>query len=170
MRTEQVKYRVVDEDTAYRVGSDGSVWSRCPRGKAEKWRRLNPFANKKGYLRVRFRDRKLRLLNRLVCAAFHGEPPTARHEAAHLDGGLANNAASNLAWKTPTENAADMVLHGTVNRGEKNGQHKLTEISVREMREARRAGKSQQALVEQFGVGQGEVSMVLSGKRWRWLK
>lgn len=48
----------------------------------------------------------------LVLRAFTGPKPHGK-EGAHIDGNLSNNAAANLAWKTPKENAADKAQHGT---------------------------------------------------------
>jgi len=52
-------------------------------------------------------------VNRLVCAAFHGPPPSPNHQAAHNDGNSRNDSSANLRWATPKENAADKVAHGT---------------------------------------------------------
>ena len=179
-------------DDAYRVGSDGSVWSRWRRSTEYRvepdgsrfsrlrwsadgeWRLLRLVAferqgNLKSHLKVTLHGGRQRQVHRLVCAAFHGPPPTPKHEAAHLDGNPANNAAGNLAWETRGENAADMARHGTVCQGERHGQHKLTEAEVLEMRRRYLADESQESLAERYGVSQGEVSMVLSGRRWGWL-
>lgn len=43
----------------------------------------------------------------LVCTAFNGPKPSTTHHAAHNDNNTKNNSASNLAWKTPTENEKD---------------------------------------------------------------
>jgi len=48
----------------------------------------------------------------LVCEAFHGPRPDGQM-VRHLDGNQLNNAASNLAWGSAVENAADMKRHGT---------------------------------------------------------
>ncbi len=44
------------------------------------------------------------LLHRIVCRAFHGAPPTDRHDVNHIDGVKTNNHASNLEWVTKSEN------------------------------------------------------------------
>jgi hypothetical protein len=189
MENEQVEYRTVEGHEGYRVGSDGSVWSRWRMGREHRrdpdgkrwsrsrwapdgeWRRLKPIAfDKLGHLKVTLQGGKQRQVHRLVCAAFHGPPPTPRHEAAHLDGDPANCRADNLAWKTRKENAADMVRHGTVCLGEKHGWHKLTEAAVRLMRERHAAGAAKRALAREFGVSQMTVIRVLPGRSWGWLE
>lgn len=50
----------------------------------------------------------------MVCEAFHGLRPEGM-EVRHLDGNSQNDAASNLAWGTRSENIRDAVRHGTHN-------------------------------------------------------
>jgi hypothetical protein len=45
------------------------------------------------------------LLHRVVCATFHGPPPSDKHHCHHIDGSHDNNAAENLQWLTPAEHA-----------------------------------------------------------------
>lgn len=51
--------------------------------------------------------------HRIICRTFHGAPDDASLEVRHLDGCRTNNAASNLAWGTRSENNYDKTLHGT---------------------------------------------------------
>ena len=114
MENEQVEYRAVEFPAVggYRAGSDGSVdgrWVRRGRGAwciGEVWRPLKQGVYKGGYRRVRLHNAGLHLVNRIVCAAFHGPPPSPKHEASHLDDDPANNRADNLAWETREENQA----------------------------------------------------------------
>ena len=43
-------------------------------------------------------------VHRIVCVAFHGEPPTDRHVVDHIDTNRANNRPENLRWVTRLEN------------------------------------------------------------------
>ena len=52
------------------------------------------------------------LAHRLVAEAFLGPRPRGL-VCRHLDGNASNNAASNLAWGTGSENNYDSVRHGT---------------------------------------------------------
>ena len=54
-------------------------------------------------------------VHRLVCMAFHGLPE-GKQEASHLDGNPKNNAPSNLAWTSHSENEQHKKLHGTYAR------------------------------------------------------
>lgn len=46
----------------------------------------------------------------LVCDAFHGPRPSARHEVAHRDGSRTNNLPGNIRWATHKENHEDRKL------------------------------------------------------------
>lgn len=52
-------------------------------------------------------------VNRLVCFAFHGEPPTDKPFALHSNGEHTDNRACNLRWGSPKENMEDAIRHGT---------------------------------------------------------
>jgi hypothetical protein len=43
-------------------------------------------------------------VHRIVCSAFHGEPPTESHVVDHIDTNRANNRPENLRWVTRLEN------------------------------------------------------------------
>ena len=52
------------------------------------------------------------LVHRLVCQAFHGDPPSPEHtDVRHLNGDKRDNRAENLAWGTRSENMLDVVKH-----------------------------------------------------------
>src|SRR5258708_2409526 len=140
-----VKYVGILEWPGYRVGDDGSVWSKCYIGnnqfnrdnrKFGKWRLKSTFL-RNGYPCVGFGHSGREYVHRLVCAAFHGPCPPGK-ECRHLDGNKRNCASGNLAWGTPAENGADRIVHGTA----KGWQHysilrpsaKLTPLQVGEIR------------------------------------
>ena len=56
--------------------------------------------------------RDVRRVAVLVCTVFSGPRPDGM-VCRHLDGDSTHNAATNLAWGTPSENAYDSVRHGT---------------------------------------------------------
>lgn len=100
----RMRYRLVAEDPGYRVGTDGSVWSRIEfrRGPVVRygdWKRLKPTPNRDGYLFVKIRGRNRRV-HRLVLEAFVGPCPPGM-ECRHLDDDPRNNRLDNLAWGDP---------------------------------------------------------------------
>lgn len=43
-------------------------------------------------------------VHHLICRAFHGDPPTSKHEVNHKDGNKHHNCPHNLEWMTRSEN------------------------------------------------------------------
>lgn len=129
-----------------------------------------PFADAgNGYGKVWFED-KWTFAHRAMCVMAHGNPPRPSHQAAHACGkgheGCIN--PGHLSWKTPKENVADTAIHGTRNRGRKNGQAKLMESQVLAIRRA--AGKeTQQSLAIKFSVNRATISDIQTKRRWSWL-
>ena len=105
-------------------------------------------------------------VHRLIAEAFHGPCPDG-HQCRHLDGNRYNNAAWNLAWGLPSENAADKVKHGTSNHGENNAQAKLTMDDVNAMRAMRAiGGVSFRKIAEQFDVSTMTAFRAVTNQTW----
>lgn len=104
-------------------------------------------------------------VNRLVCEAFRGPPPTPQHQAAHRNGKRTDNRPANLRWLTRQENYRDQVRHGTDKRGARHHMAKLTNAQVRAIRKAR--GKlTQVVLAARYGVRDSAISRIQTGQRW----
>lgn len=59
-------------------------------------------------------------VHRLVCIAFHGDPPTDNMQVDHKNGNKLDNRACNLEWATPTVNirrAKSKGVRGTAEDG-----------------------------------------------------
>jgi len=77
---------------------------------------------------------------------------------------------AHLFLGTHADNMADMLAKGRrANfKGEQNGGSRLTDDAVREIRALLAAGVlSQRRVAERFGVTQGVVSRINTGKSWR---
>ena len=125
--------------------------------------------NGKGYGTLPYEGRK-QYVHRIVCEHFNGPPPTAKHEAAHScghgrDGCISGN---HLSWKTPVENAADRIGHGTHGRGEMSASAKLTESDVHQIRSLKDK-LLQRELADKFGVSRGAISNIHNRRTWDWL-
>jgi hypothetical protein len=48
--------------------------------------------------------RKNKKIHRVVCRAFHGEPPTEKYEVGHWDNDTSNNSKDNVYWTTHKDN------------------------------------------------------------------
>lgn len=116
-----VRYRETPMAKGYRVGSDGTVWTRRNGrwGLREEWRELKPAVDAVGYRSVALmmpnkRARSWRI-NVLVLIAFRGPRPL-RHDSCHGNGMRQDNRLSNLRWGTRRENAADASRHGRLGK------------------------------------------------------
>lgn len=119
----------------------------------------------RGYLALRPAGATRRhYVARMVCEAFHGAPPSPRHEAAHSDGDHQNNAPSNLRWATSQENKADMVAHGTAPRGARNAMSRLTEEQAQAIRRDLRPARE---IAAAYGIHSVHVGAIRRGRRWR---
>lgn len=133
-----------------------------------------PFAgvsDGKHYPTIGIVGRKMEGVHRLVCRAVHGMAPTSGHEVAHSCGKGRDGCISptHLRWATHAENIADQIAHGTTQRGERQGAHKLKEQDILKIR-ALAGTISQRELGLMFGVGQGHISRIVLRKEWAWLE
>jgi hypothetical protein len=99
----------------------------------------------------------------LVCLTFHGERPF-KHDVRHLNGQRHDNRIENLGWATRKENIADMKAHGTVLRGEKNPQAKITEEIVLAIRALPYRTRGIYEMFPQ--IGRQQIARIRSGQRW----
>lgn len=101
----------------------------------------------------------------VLCERRHGDRPSPRHEAAHRCGVKRCVNPEHLYWATYEENSADRVLHGTSNRGERQGSSKLTADAVL----AIRAGGNPVELAAHYGICLGHIYRLRRGEQWAWL-
>lgn len=173
-----IEYRIVPGLPEYRVGDDGSVWSRyTSRGNpgchlSDVWKQLKP-SNVNGYRVVNLCSNKKRhrwLVHRLVALAFLGPEPEGQ-EVCHDDGDPANNRLDNLRYDTRKGNMADQLKHGTRNRGRRQGHVKLTETDVLYIRKRyAEGGISQYQLAKRFDVHVMNINQIIHRKSWAWLE
>lgn len=166
----------------YRVRKHGHPdKGRTPPGSIKKWLDahrdhqgddclLLPFVGGKGYGSLKLSSGRSTKPSRYMCQLAHGNPPSSAHHAAHTCGkghlGCVN--PRHLMWKTPAENQADRLIHGTDIRGEKHGNSKLTRVQA--MTIIRVRGRvSQRQLAKRYGVAQSTIHAVQSGQNWHWL-
>lgn len=129
-----------------------------------------PFSrSSSGYARINYKGRYEQAC-RVMCRLAHGEPPSDTHEAAHKCGKGHDGCIhpKHLSWKTPSENAADKLIHGTDDRGEKHYSAKLTEDDVREIRRLR-GEVPQKVLAARYGVVVSHICGIQRRHEWAWL-
>lgn len=167
----RVKFRLIPGFPSwYRVGSNGSVWSRKKKGrhlsKFGSWRplRQTPLGKTQHLIvGIWFREKYRNfLVHRLMLIAFVGACP-ANNEGCHKDDNPSNNKIDNLYWGTHKQNGIDMVRNGRSARGSKNGHAKLDAASVLKIRQS---VLKQDTLAELYGVTRVTISDIRRRKSW----
>lgn len=173
-----IEYRDIPGFPGYRVGDDGSVWSRRPRNGKGAWpqahRRLRPVRHRTKLVVVLTLppERYTRSVHRLVLEAFVGPRPPGM-EACHWNGDPTDNRLSNLRWDTHLSNVADAIRHGTQptppppRLGEAHLSAKLDAERVREVRRLGGSGMSISALARMFAVSRPSIRAIVDRRSWR---
>lgn len=159
----------------YRVGNDGSVWTRLlpgSKGKHGPWRQLKPTRTVNGYTTVSLcgdgRPKQM-FVHRLILMVFVGPPP-AGTQACHGNGIRHDNRRRNLRWDTPSANHKDKKHHGRNNDGERNGCAKLRAYEVKHVRWLYATGRySYERLGQMYGVSGAAVSYAIK-YGWRHIR
>jgi hypothetical protein len=105
-------------------------------------------------------------VHRAVALAFHGEPPSPKHEGAHLNRKKTDNRRDNIVWSTKQENEDHKIAHGTHPVGSRNAMHILCEQVVPEIIDRYARGESSAALAAAFGVCSTAINLVIQGMTW----
>lgn len=165
--TRTVEYRDIPGFPDYRVGDDGSVWSRK---RLNRWRQLSPRPQVRGYYSVLLSKDGIGsdfLIHRLVLLAFVGPCPDGM-EACHNNGISGDNRLENLRWDTHRANSADQKIHGTKWGwpGANNPNAKLTEEQAIEVIRLRGVGLTAKAIAKMFNMSTSGVFDIEKGKNW----
>ena len=170
-----VRYKDIPENPGYKVGDDGSVWSRLRNSRNSKeidgWHQITGKIDKDGYRLVilcNLRKRRYARVATLVLEAFVGKAPRGM-TAAHNNGIPGDNRLENLRWDTQKNNIADKKRHGTHQFGEYHPKSKLTDSIVMSMRAMRKDGSKLKEIADRFGVKLVTVHAAVSGKNWKHL-
>ena len=156
-----MKYKKIDDYNRYSVSDTGLV-------RNDKTGRILKGANSKGYPMVSlYKSGKYKkfAIHRLVGKAFIDNPenkPTINHKNGFKD----DNRVENLEWMTYSENlqhAYDTEL--SVAKGEHNGQSKLTEKDILEIRAIK--GKTQRSIAAQYGVKENTIWAIINRRNWK---
>lgn len=122
-----------------------------------------------GYGKLSLRPNKNDNAHRWVCRKFHGEPPFEGAEAAHSCGVRLCVNPEHLSWKTPKQNSADRLIHGTDSRGEKSPLHKVTTNEVLEIRRLAKAKVRFQDIATIYGLSASGVNTIVQRRTWKHL-
>ena len=175
-----VYYKELARFPGYRVGSDGSVWSKHRRGYNPSggykttWKQLK-LSQQGGNECVRYFGVHLKNLNgKFVCVAVHvlvleaffGPRPKGRCARHFPDSDPANNNVTNLRWGTHKENADDRERDGNTARGVENKNSKLSEDAVHEIRAKHSGYGVQTLLAKKYGVSRQVIWQIKNRKTW----
>ena len=189
------EWRIIAEFPDYAVSNLGNVRRETP-GYHKAAGDLVPQRITHGYAYVSLYSEGTvysRRVNRLVCIAFHGDPPHPDYHAAHNDGIRANNVASNLRWADRSSNMMDKHIHGTMPTGDRNGarlhperlargarngkhtkpectprgeRHHCSRLTEAEVRAIRDDPRSRRQIAKAYGVSKCAIDGVKTGKTW----
>lgn len=156
-------------DGFYQASSNGRIRSldryidrSCGRRMTVRGQVMSTQVNPKGYLVIRLRKPGVAtqcLVHRLVCSAFHGAPPTDKHQAAHNNGMKDDCSADNVRWATAIENCADRKAHGTENsRSKKHKMYKFGPDVIEKASKLISNGMSKKATCRATGMSWGALA------------
>lgn len=112
-----------------------------------------------GYHRVRIGRRWYRV-HVLVAKAFLPKRRTRDMVVAHLDGNKNNNKATNLQWKTKSQNERDKKKHGTAPKG---GHRKPTSPDL--VKAILSSREDHSATARRLGLHRSSVARIRAGTR-----
>lgn len=122
-----------------------------------------------GYGNFQDAGRRTVMAHIYVCEQTYGPRPVHDMEAAHSCGQSDCVNPKHLRWATRLDNEADKLIHGTHNRGERQGRAKLTAESVVAIRDALENGDVQRHIAERYSVSEQTISQIKHGRNWSWL-
>jgi hypothetical protein len=157
---------VVGFEGVYEVSCLGRVKRIAPGQGATPGRILRQHQHQSGYVNVALSthsSKRFIWVHRLVCTAFHGQPPTPEHEVNHKNGVKTDNRVINLEWATKSQN----IKHAFRALGRNTGRAKLTTDQVREIRRLYDTGTyTQPEIAKRFGVCKATICLIINRRTW----
>jgi hypothetical protein len=107
-------------------------------------------------------------VHRLVAITYLGEIPKDLN-VCHINGDCKDNRLENLRIDTRSNNERDKVLHGTSNRGAKNGMNKHHVQTIIAIKHALKDGVSSAEISRIFEIPSSQIRNIKNGYKWSWL-
>jgi hypothetical protein len=146
------------------AGFEGYSASSLGRIRNDKTERILTLTRTSKYLNAWVAGEK-RYAHTLVALAFHGERPGGM-VCCHANDDGQDNRAENLYWGTAKQNMADARKNRRIPLGTARRGTRLTEAQVVQIRARLANGDSQQSIANAFGIDQGTISRINTGKAW----
>lgn len=153
--------------SGYYIGDDGFVYS----VKSGQLKQLRYQWNTDGYAQVTLSEDghpHTIKVQALVAEHFLGPRPDGM-VVCHGPGGQPDNTPGNLRYDTQKENIADIQRFGSPNppRGSMNGQARVTEDIVIEMRRDHGAGETVRSLACRYELSSRQTRDIVNRKAWK---
>lgn len=160
---------VVGYESLYAVSNLGRVRRVTATNRGKAGRILKPKLGKRGYYVVNLCNRPTRrnrniTVHRLVAEVFIGPLPNGR-QINHKDGIKTNNHIANLEYVTAADNRAHAVRLGLCAKGSNVWCAKLTEDTVRSIREMR-SRMTYQQLADHYGIVYSHAYRIVNRTCW----
>ena len=154
---------ILGYENLYSISENGNIFSH----KNSKF--LKPIKQTTGYLTVNlYKDKKLKIftLHRLIAMTFISNPHN-KPMVNHKDLNKCNNSIDNLEWVTAKENIQHACDNG-IRCGSKNGNSKLNENQIKEIREKYKFRKyTYKMLSDEYGVMKHYIGRIINYNVWR---
>ncbi len=132
--------------------------------------RLDPFDDTAGYLQVTLTLEgvsRCERVHRLIWEIINERAIPTGLLVRHLNDRKKDNRPCNLALGTHQDNMDDRTRNGGDTLGEGNGQAKLTEEKVRDIRRRVAAGESRASVAREHGISKSALADVVRLRSWR---
>lgn len=106
-------------------------------------------------------------VHRLICIAFHGNPPDINSVASHIDGNCDNNKPDNLCWETQKINLSRKKNHGTDDLGIKNSRAKINLDELKKIRKLLSEGLTHAKIGKILNVSRTFITKISNGYRYK---
>lgn len=128
-----------------------------------KIRKLVP--DRQGYTKVTFSNKCYRA-HRLIWETFKGPIPDGM-EINHINRIKNDNRLVNLELVTSSENMKHFALNNTPRHGSQCKISKLTEVTVKEIKERLKSGEIASLIAKEYGVSDNSISCIKHNKTWK---
>lgn len=103
----------------------------------------------------------------LLCTAWHGPRPSAKHVVGHLYDVKTMNTPETLSWVTRSENMKQAYSNGCRVAGRTKGP--LSAATVRAIRLRMNSGETCSKIAKDLGLGYAQVYLVATGVSYKWV-